>query len=48
MESGDLEEGMFSALMVGDYNYEDADHHGTPVQRMRAFTEGFVNPNACF
>ena len=48
MEPGDLEEGMFTALMTGDYNYWHADHHGTPEQRVYAFTSGFFNPASCF
>ncbi len=43
-----LEEGMFASLMYGDYNYWDANHHGTPEQRVQAFTTGFTTPNACF
>lgn len=48
IEPGDLEEGMFTSLMYGDYNYWDANHHGTPKQRVQAFTTGFTTPNACF
>lgn len=48
IEPGDLEEGMFTSLMYGDYNYWDANHHGTPEQRVQAFTTGFTTPNACF
>lgn len=48
IESGDLEEAMFSALSSGDYNYSDANHHGTPEQRVQAFQTGFATPDACF
>lgn len=48
MEPGDLEEGLFTALISGDHDVWDADHHGTPQQRMKAFAMGFKNPKACF
>lgn len=48
LEQGDLEEGMMTAMMTGDYNYWHADHHGTPQQRQKAFLSGFRNPKSCF
>lgn len=48
MEKGDLEEGMFTALMFGDYAYWEDSHHGTPEERMAVFTSGFTNPATCF
>ncbi len=48
LETGDLEEGMFSAFKHGDYQNWRANHHGTPEQRMAAFTIGFTDPRACF
>lgn len=48
LETGDLEEGMFSAFNSGDYDFWHASHHGTPRQRMAAFTLGYKNPKACF
>lgn len=48
LEPGDLEEGMFSAFNSGDYDFWHASHHGTPRQRMAAFTLGYKNAKACF
>ncbi len=48
LEPGDLEEGMVIAKMMGDYDYHDVQHHGTPKQRMSAFMKGFKNPRNCF
>lgn len=48
LEKGDLQEGMMTALMTGDYHYWHANHHGTPKQRQRAFLSGFRNPKSCF
>jgi predicted metalloprotease len=48
LEPGDLEEGMITAKMMGDYAYRDVEHHGTPKQRVRAFMKGFSNPRNCF
>jgi predicted metalloprotease len=48
LEKGDLEEGMMTALMTGDYNYWHANHHGTPQQRKKAFLMGFRSPKSCF
>ena len=48
LEPGDLEEGMVTAKMMGDYDYHDVQHHGTPKQRMSAFLKGFRDPRNCF
>jgi predicted metalloprotease len=48
LEPGDLEEGMVTAKMMGDYDYHDVQHHGTPKQRMSAFMKGFRDPRNCF
>jgi predicted metalloprotease len=48
LEPGDIEEGIFTARMTGDYEFNDPDHHGTPKQRVRAFLKGFRNPRSCF
>ncbi len=48
LEPGDLQEGIIAAKMVGDYDYYDAQHHGTPKQRANAFIKGFRNPRNCF
>ena len=48
LEPGDLEEGIITAKMVGDYDYNDVQHHGTPKQRVNAFIKGFRNPRNCF
>jgi predicted metalloprotease len=48
LEKGDLEEGTMTAMMTGDYNYSQGNHHGTPQQRKSAFLNGFRNPKACF
>ena len=48
LEPGDLQEGTMTAMMVGDYDYEHTNHHGTPEQRGRAFLSGFNDPRSCF
>ena len=48
LDPGDLQEGAMTAMMVGDYDYEHTNHHGTPEQRGKAFLSGFNNPQSCF
>ena len=48
LEPGDLEEGIFTAKISGDYAYNDPEHHGTPKQRVKAFLKGFRNARSCF
>ncbi len=48
LETGDLQEGIFTANLTGDYDYHDPQHHGTPKQRARAFLSGFRAPHSCF
>jgi len=48
LEPGDLEEGIVAAKTMGDYDYHDVQHHGTPKERMSAFMKGFRNPRNCF
>ncbi|MEL4894416.1 neutral zinc metallopeptidase [Crocosphaera sp. Alani8] len=48
LEPGDLKEGVTTAMMTGDYDYEHTNHHGTPRQRARAFLSGFNDPKSCF
>ncbi|MEA5509612.1 neutral zinc metallopeptidase [Crocosphaera sp. UHCC 0190] len=48
LEPGDLEEGIMTAMMTGDYDYKHSSHHGTPQQRARSFLSGFHHPKSCF
>jgi predicted metalloprotease len=48
LEPGDLEEGIFTAKISGDYAYNDPEHHGSPKQRVKAFLKGFRDPRSCF
>jgi len=48
LEPGDIEEGLFTARISGDYEFHDPDHHGTPKQRVKAFLKGFRHPRSCF
>ena len=36
LESGDIEEGLETALAIGDFEYESQQHHGTPEERRDA------------
>jgi uncharacterized protein len=49
LEPGDLEEATNTALAVGDFDYGNAQHHGTPTQRRAALLTGFRSgdPSAC-
>jgi predicted metalloprotease len=41
LEPGDIEEAIAAADLVGDYNFTDPGHHGTPEERMAAFSLGY-------
>lgn len=49
LEEGDPEEAVSAAARVGDYAYDDPGHHGTPDQRVAAFTVGYDSgqPSDC-
>ncbi len=49
LEPGDLQEGQQAARLAGDYAVTEAGHHGTPQQRVDAFTSGYDagSPAAC-
>jgi uncharacterized protein len=49
LEPGDLEEATNAALAAGDFDYGNAQHHGTPRQRRDALLIGFRSgdPSAC-
>ena len=40
---------MSTALAVGDFDYDNAQHHGTPEERRAAWLLGFEggNPSTC-
>ena len=48
LEAGDLQEGLDTALAVGDFS-DSEGHHGTPEQRADAFNTGYQggSPSAC-
>lgn len=41
LEAGDIEEGIAATQALGDFEFSDPDHHGTPDQRTAAFTKGY-------
>jgi predicted metalloprotease len=49
LEPGDVEEAVSTALAVGDFEYGNANHHGTPEERRAAWLNGFRSgdPAAC-
>jgi predicted metalloprotease len=49
LERGDLDEALNAALAVGDFEYDQPGHHGTPEQRRSAWMAGFDSgdPAAC-
>jgi uncharacterized protein len=49
LEDGDVREALNAALAVGDFDADNAGHHGTPEQRAQAWNTGFEsgNPDAC-
>jgi predicted metalloprotease len=46
LEAGDIEEAVSTAQAVGDFDFADAGHHGTPDERLQAFQLGYGNGNA--
>jgi uncharacterized protein len=49
LKPGDLEEAVNTALAVGDFDFGNAQHHGTPQERREALLAGFESgePSAC-
>ncbi len=49
LQPGDLEEATNAALAVGDFDYQNAQHHGTPQERRDALLAGFNSgdPSVC-
>jgi uncharacterized protein len=49
LQPGDIEEATDAALAVGDFDYGNAQHHGTPQERRDALLAGFDSgaPSAC-
>lgn len=41
LEAGDIEEGIAVTQALGDFEFSDPDHHGTPDQRTTAFSAGY-------
>lgn len=50
LEPGDIEEALETADLVGDFEFADPQHHGTPAERVAAFTLGWEggDPVDCF
>ena len=49
LQPGDVEEAMNTALAAGDFDYNNAQHHGTPQERRDAWLTGFESgdPTRC-
>lgn len=49
LQGGDVEEAMQAGRLVGDYQYTNPQHHGTPQQRVDAFMTGYNSgvPSTC-
>ena len=49
IKPGDVEEAMNTALAAGDFDYENAQHHGTPQERRAAWLLGYESgdPSRC-
>jgi predicted metalloprotease len=49
LQPGDVEEAINTALAVGDFDINNAQHHGTPAQRREAWLLGFEtgDPSRC-
>ncbi len=49
LKPGDVEEAMNTALAVGDFDYFNANHHGTPQERREAWVQGYSqgDPRRC-
>jgi uncharacterized protein len=41
LKPGDVREAMDTALAVGDFDYGNRNHHGTPAERRDAWVTGF-------
>ena len=41
LEAGDIDEAINAASAVGDYDYDQQGHHGTPEERTSAFATGY-------
>jgi predicted metalloprotease len=50
LEDGDIEEALTTADLVGDFEFASEQHHGTPDERVEAFTLGWTtgDPVDCF
>ena len=42
LEPGDLDEARATFASVGDYEVHHHDHHGTPMERRKAFEDGYL------
>jgi uncharacterized protein len=49
LEDGDVQEALYAALAVGDFDTGNPGHHGTPEQREEAWNTGFQSgdPSSC-
>jgi uncharacterized protein len=49
LQPGDVEEALSTALAVGDFDYGNEQHHGTPQERREAWLTGFESgdPSDC-
>jgi predicted metalloprotease len=49
LEPGDIAEALDAAALVGEYEFDDPNHHGTPAERQNAFMTGYNSgqPPAC-
>ncbi len=41
LQEQEISHAVDSLFSIGDYNFNDPDHHGTPRQRLQAFFEGY-------
>jgi predicted metalloprotease len=49
LDAGDVESAISEADLVGDYNFTDPGHHGTPAERVAAWRTGYDSgqPDTC-
>jgi predicted metalloprotease len=49
VKPGDVEEAIGTALAAGDFDYRNANHHGTPAERREAWLRGYAqgDPSQC-
>ena len=48
LQPGDVEEAISTALAAGDFDYNNANHHGTPEERREAWLLGYEgDPREC-